>query len=323
VTEIEVLRLAGGELITHDLLQEFTERWLVNRRFSPHTQEAYRRDVGQWLTWCAQHELDPLRAGWTDVNAWGRFLEAPDTGRGLAVATVARKMSAVSSWYAFLVKLGALGANPAAAADRPSVDRDYSTTVSFSHEDASAMLRVAARGDAWIGPVELGTRATETTMVQIGNLGYDRGFRIVHMQEMKGGRQRVRVIPPPLAALLEQYLAGRAAAEGVEIEQLQGQLFVDALGQPLTRHDIYRFVRRLARIAGLANAEKITPHSFRHAWNRMARRRGAALEDRQFAMGHRDPRTTRRYDAADVALERDPSLLVAAAVAEPFDGEGR
>jgi hypothetical protein len=49
----------------------------------------------------------------------------------------------------------------------------------------------------------------------------------------------------------------------------------------------------------------------------------AALEDRQVAMGHRDPRTTRRYDAADVALERDPSLLVAAAVAEPFDGEGQ
>jgi integrase len=233
-------------------------------------------------------------------------------------------MSAVSSWYAFLVKLNALPANPAAVADRPKVDRDYSPTVSFTHEEAARMLKAAAARDRWIGPValplatwlvELGTRASETARVRVEDLGWDRGYRIVHMRGMKGGRDRIRVIPPPMIPLLEQYLLWRASCDDCEVEELRGPLFVTDEGFAMDRHDIYRFVRRLAREAGLPNADRITPHSFRHAWNGMARRRGAPLEDRQWAMGHKDPRTTRRYDRNDSALESDPSLLVAAAVA--------
>lgn len=324
MSEIEVLEPVVGELVEHDPLVAFTEQWLANRRFSPHTREAYRRDVGQWLAWCAENGLDPVRVDWPDVNTWSRELE--DGEKPLAPATVHRKMSAVSSWYSFLVKLKALPANPAAGADRPVVDRDYSPTVSFTHDDAKAMLHQAAtKGDQFIGPVaellsawlvELGTRASETCAVKVEDLGFDRGFRVVQMLAMKGGRRRTRVIPPSMTPALDRYLAWRAACDGVEVTELRGALFVTGDGFALTRHDIYRFVRRLAKAAGLANADQISPHSFRHAWNRMARRRGAELEDRQRAMGHKDPRTTRRYDQNDGALERDPSLLVAAAVAE-------
>ncbi len=327
MSEIEALRPDVGELVEHDPLLAFTERWLANRRFSPHTREAYRRDVRQWLAWCEENGLDPLRVDWPDVNTWRGELENGE--RPLAPATVHRKMSAVSSWYGFLVKLKALPANPAGPADRPMVDRDYSPTVSFAHEDARAMLRqVGANGDPHLGPaapllatwlVELGTRASETCAVQVEDLSYDGGHRIVHMRKMKGGRSRARTIPPSMNPLLDRYLAWRSASDGVPLEELRGPLFVTGYGFELTRHDIYRFVRRLARAAGLANAHQISPHSFRHAWNRMSRRRGAPLEDRQRAMGHKDPRTTQRYDQNDFALERDPSLLVAAAVAEPDD----
>lgn len=326
MTEMEILGPSEGVLVEHDALVAFTEQWLVNRRFAELTRQSYRFDVNQWLAWTAGRGLNPLLARWVDVNTWGRSLETPESGRAMAPATVARKMSAVSSWYGFLVKLGVLDTNPAALADRPEVDRDFSATASFDHEDAAAMLRAAAARDRWIGPValplatwlvELGTRATETTNVQVEDLGWDSGHRIVHMRNMKGGRNRIRVIPPSLVPLLEQYLRWRGAGEDCEVEELTGPLFVTEDGFPMTRHDIYRFVRRLAREAGLKNASQVTPHSFRHAWNRMARRRGAALEDRQHAMGHRDPRTTQRYDQNDMALESDPSLLVAAAVAEP------
>lgn len=329
MTEVEVSAPVVGELVERDPFVEYTENWLFNRRFSPHTREAYRRDVNQWLAWCEERGLEPLRVRFTDVNAWGRALEGGDGGRPLAATTVARKMSAVSSWYAFLVKLEVLAANPAAAADRPEVDRDYSATVSFGREDAQKMMLVARRGDPWIGPVshvlaswlvEMGTRATETCLITVADLGFDRGHRIVQMRFMKGGRQRRRTVPPTLSALLDEYLAWRVASEQVgEVAELEGALFVNGYGNSLTRKDIYRFVRRLAKEAGLENAGKVSPHSFRHAWNEMARGRGAPLEDRQEAMGHRDPRTTRRYDRAGAALERDPSLLVAMAVA--FDEE--
>lgn len=329
MTEIEVFGAAGG-LVGLEAIADFTEQWLANRRFSWNTREAYRRDVGQWIQRCAEYGLDPLQAKFTDVNAWGRELESPEVGKALAPATVARKMSAVSSWYDFIVRLGGLPANPAAVSDRPDVDRDFSPTVSFTHEDAARMLDVAGAGDPYVGRashllaswlVEMGTRATETTEIDLKALGHDQGFRIVQLT-LKGGRRQKRPLPPPLALLLEYYLIARADDAGCDIEDLAGPLFVDDAGYPLTRYDLYRFVRRLARAASLPNADRISPHSFRHAWNGMARKAGAALEDRQDAMGHRDPRTTRRYDRAGRSLMHDPALLVAAAVARPAEEEG-
>jgi integrase/recombinase XerD len=303
----------------------FTEEWLKNRRFSENTRDGYRRDVKQWLDWCEDNDLDPRAALFTDVNAWGRELESSDDGsKALSAATVHRKMCAVSSWYGFLVKLGAMPANPAAVADRPHVDSDYSPTVSFTHDEARGMLEAAAAGGDPIGEVGpllaawmvgMGTRATETTLIDLSHLGYDRGHRVVQMVHTKGGRRKRRTIPPTLNDLLGRYLEYRAGQAGCTVEELAGALFVDAKGRPLDRHALFRFVRRLARAAGLPNADKITPHSFRHAWNAIARSRGADLEHRQDAMGHRDPRTTRRYDRTGSALENDPSMLVAAAVA--------
>jgi len=47
---------------------DFTEAWLANRRLSEHTRDAYRRDVGGWLDWCADADLDPLRATFLGVD---------------------------------------------------------------------------------------------------------------------------------------------------------------------------------------------------------------------------------------------------------------
>ena len=323
MTDVVLAPAVAGAIVESDPILRFTEEWLANRRFSDNTREAYRRDVRQWLRWCDEEDLDPLQARFTDVNAYARELEHPDGGKPAASATVARKISSISSWYAFLVKLGRIAGNPAAVADRPDVDRDYSSTVAFTHEEAARMLTVSAEGDDVLGEaapllaawmVEMGTRATETGRIDLSDLSSDRGFQIVQMV-MKGGRRRSRTIPPPLVELKDRYLAARAAKAGLSVDQLTGPLFVTGAGKPLDRHGVYRFVQRLAKAAGLPNADRITPHSFRHAWNTMARARGADLEDRQYAMGHRDPRTTRRYDRSDGALERDPSLLVAAAVA--------
>lgn len=317
MSDLVVVAEPAGELARSDRLRTFTEDWLSNRRFSPHTRDAYRRDVNAWLDWCEDNDLDPLKARFTDVNTWGRELENPlDGSRGLAPASAARRLSGVSSWYAFLVKLGAIEHNPAAIADRPEVDRHYSATVSFTHEEAKAMLQVAGAQSDRIGPVgpllaswlvDMGTRATETTMVDVADVAVDRGHRIVWMT-VKGNKKHRRTIPPSLAHLLDVYLASRG-------NPTSGRLFVDAEGRPLDRHAVYRFVQRLARAAGLPNWARISPHSFRHAWNAIAKARGASLEDRQDAMAHMDPRTTRRYDRSGAALESDPAMLVAAAMA--------
>jgi site-specific recombinase XerD len=91
-------------------------------------------------------------------------------------------------------------------------------------------------------------------------------------------------------------------------------LFTTAAGRPVDRTHVFRLVRALAREAGLPHPDTITPHSLRHTFATLATDRGADLDDLQDAMGHADPRTTRRYQRSARRLERDPAHLVSAAL---------
>jgi site-specific recombinase XerD len=303
---------------------DVTEAWLANRRLSPHTRAAYRGDVTSWLAWCAGRGLDPLRAMFLHVNEYARALESTvdgRTGRPLSAATVARKLSAISSWYTFLARLGAVPANPVAGADRPRVDRDHSATVGLTPAEVDAILAeaasasgpTAARSRAVLALLaDLGLRVGELVSLDCADLGYERGHRSVRFVG-KGGRPRRRALAPGTAAALDDYLAARAAAAGVTPAELTGPLLVTATGGRLDRHAVFRLVRRLARDAGVAAWAKLSPHSLRHSFATTARAEGVALEDVQDAMGHADPRTTRRYDRDRHNLDRDPSYVIWAA----------
>ncbi|MEW2427503.1 tyrosine-type recombinase/integrase [Micromonospora sp. NPDC047644] len=303
---------------------EVTEAWLRNRRLSEHTRDAYRRDVTGWLTWCGGHDLDPLRATFLHVNEYARALESSvgtRSGRPLTPATVARRLSALSSWYDFLVKLGAVPANPVSGADRPRVDRDHSATVGLTPEEVDALLSAAdadtgataVRNRAALALLaDLGLRVGELISLDLTDLGTERGHRSVRFVG-KGGKQRRRALTPGTGHALDAYLAQRAATTGVPVPQLTGPLLVTASGARLDRHSVFRMVRRLARAAGIPAWAKLSPHSLRHAFATTARSEGVPLEDVQDAMGHADPRTTRRYDRDRHNLDRDPAYAVWAA----------
>ncbi|MET0424363.1 MAG: tyrosine-type recombinase/integrase, partial [Actinoplanes sp.] len=114
------------------------------------------------------------------------------------------------------------------------------------------------------------------------------------------------------AAALDEYLRVRGDGDG--------PLFVTSTGGRMDRHAIFRLVRRLAGEAGIAGADKLSPHSLRHAFATAARGEGVPLEDVQDAMGHADPRTTRRYDRDRHNLDRDPAYTIAAARVRRRDG---
>src|SRR5690349_14719879 len=303
-------RQSGGALAAGGGAGQVTEAWLANRRLSAHTRDAYRRDVAEWLAWCAQRDVDPLRASFLDVNAYARGLEA----RPLAPATVARKLSGLSSWYDFLAKLRAVDANPVGGADRPSVSRDHSATVGLTAEEVDALLGAAAvRHRVAVALLAgLGLRVGELVGLDVSDVGTERGHRSVRFTG-KGGRPRRRALTPYAAAALDAYLEQRARAEGTSADRLDGPLLVSATGARLDRHAIFRLVRRLARDAGIGGWARLSPHSLRHAFATSARAEGVPLEDVQDAMGHADPRTTRRYDRDRHNLDRDPAYTLAAA----------
>jgi site-specific recombinase XerD len=312
------LMLRGGESLPARLeaLDAFTDGWLRNRRLSEHTREAYRRDVGAWLRWCGQRELDPLTATFIHVNGYARGLE-----ERRSPATVARMLSGLSSWYGFLLKVNAVAANPVAGADRPRVDRDHSATVGLSPDEVDALI-AAAEGDYGAARVrnqaviavlaDLGLRVGELVGLDLDDLGHERGHHSIRFVG-KGGARRRRALTPASAAALETYLLHRSATEGRPTDQLTGPLFVTSTGGRLDRQSVFRLVRRLARAAGILASERLSPHSLRHAFATAARAEGVPLEDVQDAMGHADPRTTRRYDRDRHNLDRDPSYAIWAA----------
>lgn len=331
-TELDVIH---GELVTDepDRIAPLVERWLWSYRDSHATRDGYRRDVDDWLLWCrhaAAEPIDPLDVQRADIDAYAALLAntiSPRTKRITSPATLARKLSAISSWYKYLHEEGFVTSNPLTRVRRPRIDASFSATTSMSAEQATALLAAAQR-DRWLGDelaaavagflIHIGARVSEVCAVDVGDLGVDSDHRTVRLRWMKGGKQRVRAMPPALCRVVDRYLDERARREGVPRRDLAGALFVVG-GQRLDRHEVYRFVRRAAKTAKLPQASKITPHSFRHAWATIARERGASLEERQYALGHADPRTTQRYDRARASLDRDPSYLVAAAVAPERD----
>jgi integrase len=155
---------------------------------------------------------------------------------------------------------------------------------------------------------DLGLRVGEVISLDVTDLGEERGHRTIRFIG-KGGVPRRRALTPGCAQAIDAYLEVRGRAG----QPVTGPLFVTGPGTRLDRHAVFRLVRRLARAAGIPSWAKLSPHSLRHAFATTARAEGVALEDVQDAMGHADPRTTRRYDRDRQNLDRDPAYAVWAA----------
>lgn len=298
--EIEVTHAPSG-LSTVDEWATFIDGWLSNRRLSENTREAYRRDLRQWLAYCDATGLAPLAATFVHVNTYARALES----EGLSPASVARKLYGMVSLYDFLVKVGALAGNPARGADIPRVDRDHSSTVGLAAEEVDAILAAVRRPrDLAIMYLfaDLGLRVSEVVNLDVESVAAERNHTVVEYQG-KGGKPRRRALSGSAEAAVKMWLAIRPEVDSPA-------LFVSTGGLRLDRHMLFRMVREYARLAGIPHWAKITPHSLRHAFATVAREMGVPLEDVQDAMGHVDPRTTRRYDRDRHNLDRDPSLTL-------------
>jgi integrase len=121
----------------------------------------------------------------------------------------------------------------------------------------------------------------------------------------KGGKTGRVAIAPVTSRALDAYIADRTS----------GPIFLSRDGiARLSYSSAYEQVCRLAKTAGITGAADIHPHSFRHTFATEALDAGAALQDVQDALGHADPRTTRRYDRSRNRLDKDPTYALAAAM---------
>lgn len=247
--------------------------------------------------------MDPLRAARTHLDIHARELEQA----GRSPATVARRLSALASFYAYAVDEGALDGSPAARVRRPRVSEE-SPTLGLGQGELSAFLA----GSEGLGGREHllacllalnGLRVSEACGADAGDVDTERGHRVLAVVRKRGKCARVPLAPRTIDAL-DRYLAGRT----------DGPLLLTDDYRRLDRHQARRIVRRIARTAGIE--KRISPHSLRHSFVTLSLDAGVALRDVQDAAGHADPRTTRRYDRARESLERHPTYRLAAYVSE-------
>ena len=316
-----------GPLGPTDPLAEATAAWLAAKK--PTTRDAYRRDLQSWALFCDRRGQHPLLARKPDADLFGAWLQ-DTTGPHLTATSAARRMAAVSSWYRYLVACDLHERNPFSAAERPRVDRDYSATAFLDEPSAKRLILAAETHRGVTGlrdaamvrlMLQLGVRVTEVCALTVESLGTTGGQRTVTIHG-KGGKRVVRALPPSAGQALDRYLAARDAHHRAEPAHPAEPaphtdarpLFTTESGRAVDRTHLFKLVRRLAREANLPHPDSITPHSLRHTFATLATERGADLDDLQDAMGHADPRTTRRYQRSARRLDRDPAHLVAAAL---------
>jgi site-specific recombinase XerD len=289
--------------------------WLASLR-SPRTRRAYAGDLRGWLSWLGVRGVDVLGAGRVHVDVW----VAGQQDRGAEPSTVRRRLSALPGFYRYCAAHDLVDRIPTAGVARPVVDPDCTATISLAREEARALVAAA---DADTGPQALrtaavirlllhnGLRVDEACAADVAGFGAGAGHRVLRV--MREGARKAKIpLAPATVAALDAYLTGRAHRAALSSPaQLTGPLLATVTGGRLRQGHLWELVRRLARTAGIEAWEQLSPHSLRHSAITFALDAGATLRDVQDYAGHKDPRTTRRYDHARDSLDRNAAYAVA------------
>jgi integrase/recombinase XerC len=257
----------------------------ARRGASPHTVDAYRRDLAQFLAFCDRQGVSRL----ADIERGQvrRFLAHLDT-RGYARRSIARKASSVRSFLDDAVREGRLETSPAEGLGRPK------TPSSLPHALPSRSVEEALSAVDGDGPVDVRDRA-------ILEFLYSTGLRVAELCGLtvadvegrdairvrgKGGKIRVVPVGRPARQAVDRWLADarpRLAGSGSG-----DALWLGVRGGPLTPRGVRRVVR--SRLGTF-------PHAIRHSFATHLLEGGADLRSVQELLGHADPSTTQIYTA--------------------------
>jgi integrase/recombinase XerC len=264
-----------------DPLEAFLRYQAVERGASAHTLRGYRTDLVEFRGFLASRGVERLPD--VDARLVRRYL-ASLAERGLARASIARKLAAVRSWLGFLARRRRLPANPARQVGAPRLGRKLVSFLPIDEARALVTLRDCRARDRALLELLYATGVRVSELCGLDAADLDRGRGTIRVRG-KGGRERV--VPVGEAALdaLDAALAARPGAAG--------PLFVNRRGGRLTPRSVHRIVRAAARAAGLAR--RVSPHTLRHTFATHMLDAGADLRLIQDLLGHSRLSTTQRY----------------------------
>lgn len=270
-----------------DIINKFSQR-LRARNMSPHTIEAYCRDVAQLLEESSAE--DPARIVREDIRRHlGRMQR-----QGLDKRSIARKLSALKAFFKFCLQEGLMAASPAQGIRAPRPDHKLPSFLSQTQALNSVSAGDPKENNLARNNVMLeilygsGLRASELLALRASDVDLVSGVVTV---TGKGGKQRIVPLSRTSMRQLQSFMKGLDSSDF---------LFTGAKGKPLSRRQLQRIVERRIRASG--HQGQASPHVLRHSFATHLLDRGADLKAVKEMLGHASLSTTQIY--THVSTER-------------------
>ncbi len=285
----------AGDVERAFALEQFREYLALEAGSSAHTVENYARDIRRLADYAASR--GGRRPEDVTTAQLREFVYALKD-LGLAPATIRRQVSAVRTYYRFLIGEGRVARDPSERLESPRQWRTLPAVL--THAEVERLLAapnsdepLAIRDRALLEfAYATGARVSEVVAVRLQDVLYEDG-----LARLFGKGAKERLVPVGRRALGAVALYAREVRPALDRGRGRGILFLNARGAPLSRVGVWTILRRTARRAGLA--KRVSPHTLRHTFATHLLEGGADLRAVQEMLGHADLSTTQLYTHVD------------------------
>ena len=277
------------------LIQRFTDYIALEQGLSSLTQEAYRRDLERFAEYAdVKGVAAPLDITARTLREYVYHLK----DLGLSPASIRRNVSAVRSYFRFLLGDGVLVRDPSERLETPKRWRELPDVLSV--DEVQRLIAAPTLDDAMVfrdrALLELaygaGLRVSEWITLGVRDLLLEEGLVRVFG---KGSKERLVPIGRSAIGAVAIYL--REQRPKLEKGEGKGILFLNARGRPLTRMGAWKILRGYVERAGIT--KHVSPHTLRHSFATHLLEGGADLRAVQEMLGHADISTTQIYTHVD------------------------
>jgi integrase/recombinase XerC len=274
------------------LVPEFLTHLTTERRLSPHTDVNYRRDLERFVAYCDREQIDDWR-GLDSQHV--RSFAAAEFRRGQSPRTIQRRLSALRSFFNYLMREHVLSANPGSEVQAPKARKRLPETIDV--DQMAKLLSFRTAGELAVrdkAMMELfyssGLRLSELVNLDLTEIDLrDRTVRVVG----KGNKTRIVPVGRHAVDALTRWLKERAALAAID----ERALFVGATGRRLGPRIIQKRIDHWARSCGLG--VHVHPHMFRHSFATHLLESSQDLRGVQELLGHANISTTQVYTHLD------------------------
>lgn len=278
------------QCLVADYFAPWQDALLAQRGLALNSVQSYGQDLKHFSLFLAQ--AGPEASGAMPDEDLILLYLSWQRARNAAPATMARRLSALRSFFGFVWEKGGISQNPMEFLDNPKLP--FHLPEVLDKKEMAAILdqpALASRGgfrDRCI--LELlyasGLRVSELCGLETGDLDMQRGIvRVLG----KGSKERLA----PMHNLAQQLLADYVELWRPRFRPRTTALFLNPSGKGLSRQYVWKLIKKYAAQAGISRA--ISPHTFRHSFATHLLEGGADLRSVQLLLGHASINATEIY----------------------------